>query len=139
MLTNCAPLSLLDVEPTDYAMAMLGVYELLDLTLATELFAWTYRRSVPKYRTILESMGAPDPFRIKYREHLADAMRQIVADGVPFAKAVAALRIPEVDLASFQQLLREELLHLEPYNCARYRLPIGATEEWIAKGEEIRE
>lgn len=139
MLTNCAPLSFLDVEPTDYAMAMLGVYELLDLTLATELFVWTYRRSVPKYRTILESMGAPDPFRIKYREHLADAMRQIVADGVPFAKAVAALLIPEADLASFQQLLREELLHLEPYNCARYRLPIGATEEWIAKGRDVRE
>lgn len=139
MLANCAPLSFLDVEPIDYATAMLGVYELLDATLATELLAWTYQRSVPKYRTILESMGAPDPFRIKYREHLGDAVRQIVADGIPLAKAVEALRIPEGDLASFQRLLREELSHLESYNCARYRLPIGTTEAWIAKGRVVQE
>lgn len=139
MLGNCAPLSFLDVEPTDYAMAMLGVYEQMDLTLATELFAWTYRRSVPRYRTILESMGAPDPFRIKYREQLGDAVRQIVADGTPFAKAVVALGMPEADAASFQQLVREELAHLEPYNCARFRLPIGTTEGWIAKGRVVRE
>jgi fido (protein-threonine AMPylation protein) len=139
MLGNCAPLSFLDVEPADYATAMLGVYEPLDLTLATELFAWTYRRSIPKYRTILESMGAPDPFRLQYREHLGDAVRRIVADGTPLAQAVAALGIPEADVASFQQLVREELSHLEPYNCARYRLPFGTTEEWIAKGRVVLE
>jgi fido (protein-threonine AMPylation protein) len=139
MLGNCAPLSFLDVEPADYATAMLGVYELLDLTLATELFAWTYRRSIPKYRTILESMGAPDPFRLQYREHLGDAVRRIVADGTSLAQAVAVLGIPEADVASFQQLVREELSHLEPYNCARYRLPFGTTEEWIAKGRVVLE
>ena len=139
LLGNCAPLSFLDVEPGDYAMAMLGAYELLDLTLATELFAWTYRRSVPKYRTILESMGAPDPFRVKYREHVGDAIRQVVADGTPFTRAVVALGIPQADVASFQQLLRDELSNLEPYNCARFRLPIGTTEVWIAKGRVINE
>ena len=84
-------------------------------------------------------MGAPDPFRIKYREHLADAVRQIVADGAPFTKAVMALRIPDADAASFQQLLGEELSHLEPYNCARYRLPIGTTEEWISRGSVVHD
>jgi hypothetical protein len=137
MLANCAPLSFLDVEPTDYAMAMLGVYERLDLALAIELYAWTYRRSIPKYRTILEAMGAPNPFRAKYRGHLGEAVYQIVAAATSFAHAVATLGIPESDQGSFRELLREELRHLEAYNCARYRLPIGKTEDWIAKGRPM--
>lgn len=62
-------LSFLDVETTDYAMAMLKVYKRLDMTLATELFDWTYRRSIPRYQAILESFGAPDPFRSKYAHY----------------------------------------------------------------------
>ncbi len=70
MLSNCAPLSFLDVEQEDYAIAVTGVYERLDASLAVELFEWTYRRSIEKYKVILESMGIPDPFRARYREHL---------------------------------------------------------------------
>lgn len=134
LLSNCAPLSFLDVEQKDYALAMLGVYERRDVTLAVELFAWTYRRSIAKYRTILEAMGGPDPLRAKYREPLGEAVRQIVFYGTRLAEAVTALAIPEADYAAFVGLLRDELLHLEPYNCARYRLPIRKTEEWISQG-----
>jgi Fic family protein len=134
MLANCAPLSFIDVEQKDYALAMLGVYEKLDATLAAELFAWTYRRSIRKYQTVLESMGAPNPFRAKYREHLGEVVRQVVYFGVPFAEAVEKLGLPENDQAPFKALAQEELRHLEPYNCARYRLPIRKTEEWIREG-----
>jgi hypothetical protein len=34
--------------------------------------------------------------------------------------------------------LRAELLHLEPYNGARYRLSIGKAEEWIAEGRPMQ-
>jgi len=134
LLSNCAPLSFLDVEPADYAMAMLGVYEKQDLSLAVDLFDWTYRRSIVKYRAILESMGAPDPLRAKYREYLGDAIRQIVATGSTLSAAVDTLAIPNADRPAFIELLRLELANLEPYNCARYRLPINKTEEWVAKG-----
>lgn len=134
LLSNCAPLSFLDVEQNDYALAMLGVYERLDVTLAVEMFAWTYRRSMVKYRTILDAMGSPDPLRAKYREQLGEAVRQIVFYGTRLAEAVVALAIPEADSATFIGLLRDELHHLEPYNCARFRLPIRKTEEWIGSG-----
>ncbi len=49
MLANCAPLSFLDVRVEDYATAMLGIYERCDASVAVELFAWTYRRSMAKY------------------------------------------------------------------------------------------
>jgi hypothetical protein len=134
LLSNCAPLSFLNVEPSDYAMAMLGVYEQQDVSLAAELFDWTYRRSIAKYRAVLESMGAPDPLRAKYREHLGDAIRQIVLGGSTLAAAVEGLNIPDEDRKNFIELLRVELANLEPYNCARYRLSINKTEEWVASG-----
>jgi hypothetical protein len=134
LLSNCAPLSFLNVEPADYAMAMLGVYEKQDVSLAVDLFDWTYRRSIVKYRAILESMGAPDPLRAKYREYLGNAIRQIVATGSTLPAAVDTLAIPNADRPAFIELLRLELANLESYNCARYRLPINKTEEWVAKG-----
>ena len=134
LLSNCAPLSFLDVEPADYALAMLGVYEQQDMALAVDLFDRTYRRSIAKYRTVMESMGAPNPFRARYREHLGDAVRQIVATGATFAAAVSELAIPATDRSEFEKLLQLELANLESYNCARYRLALAKTEDWIAKG-----
>lgn len=118
----------------DYAMAMIGVYERQDVSLAVNLFEWTYRRSIEKYRALLESLGTPDPLRAKYREELGDAIRQIVAQGTPLNAAVDTLHIPREHLTAFTQMLQTELAQLEPYNCARYRLTIGKTEEWVAKG-----
>jgi prophage maintenance system killer protein len=134
MLTNCAPLSFLDVGQHDYAMAMLGVYERQDVTLAAELFEWTYRRSIDKYQVVVESMGGPDPMRVRYREQLGEAVRQVVYFGRNVGQAVEGLGIPAADTAVFDGMLKTELQHLEPYNCARYRLPIGKTQEWIEKG-----
>jgi Fic family protein len=134
MLSNCAPLSFLDVEADDYAIAVTGVYERLDVTLAVELFAWTYRRSIDKYKVVLQAMGLPDPFRARYREQMGEAIRQVVVQGATPAQAMAALALPNPDQAPFQALLRKELQSLEPFNCARYRLSIRMTEAWIAKG-----
>lgn len=134
MLSNCAPLSFLDVEQTDYALAMLGVYERLDVSLAVELFDWTYRRSIDKYQVIVESMGGPDPLRARYREHLGEAIRQIVFFGSTLAQAIEAAGIPQVDRAVFNAMLNIELTHLEAYNCARYRMPMTKTQAWIDKG-----
>jgi len=134
LLYNCAPLSFLDIDPADYALATLGVYERLDVSLAAELFAWTYRRSITKYQAVLASMGAPDPLRAKYREHLISAVQDVVRAGHTLAHAVAAAGIPPADQEYFQTLLETELAQLEAFNCARYRLTIGKTEEWIAKG-----
>lgn len=134
LLQNCAPLSFLDVEQADYAMAILGIYEKQDVTLAVELFAWMYPRSITKYSVILDSMGAPDLFRQRYRELLGEGVRRVVADGAPMEAVVKELEPPVEDLPAFQELLRQELSHLEAFNCARYRLGIRLTEGWIKAG-----
>lgn len=134
MLSNCAPLSFLDVDPADYAVAVMGVYERLDVSLAVELFAWTYRRSIEKYQVVRESMGLPDPFRARHREQLGEAIRQVVQNAVSAAKASADSGVAQADQPAFLSLLRQELQSLQPFNCARYRLSIRHTEAWIGKG-----
>ena len=107
------------------------------VTMAVELFEWTYRRSIAKYKVILDSTGAPDRFRAQYREHLSDAIRQVVNAGATVTEAVAALSLPAADREPFLVILRRELQNLEPFNCARYRLALGKTEGWIRTGRPM--
>ncbi len=134
LLYNCAPLSFLDVDVRDYAHAMLGVYEQLDMSLAVDLFAWTYRRSIQKYGVIAESVGGPDPFRLKYRSHLAKAIQLIVREGRKLRDAVGEVQLPADDQDRFRAILEIELSALTPENCARFYLTIRAAEDWIARG-----
>ena len=134
MLYNSAPLAFLDVDPRDYAKAMLGIYELLDVTIAVELFAWTYRRSIRKYQVILESMGSPDAFRVRHREHLSEAVQRVVREGQPLQQAIADIDVPAEEVSAFREMLEAELNALTPYNCARYRITLGEAKAWIENG-----
>jgi len=134
MLYNQAPLSFLDVDRHDYALAMMGVYEFCDMSMAVDLFAWTYRRSQARYEVVLESMGSPDLFRVKYREALSKAVGLVVRDRQSEAEALSSLSLPDEDRAKFQQHLRQELNALADFNCARLRLGTKETQAWIDEG-----
>jgi len=137
MLYNQAPLSFLDVDREDYALAMMGLYESCDVTMAVDLFDWTYRRSQAKYKVVMESMGSPDSFRVKYREALNEAVGLVVRSRTPVAEALAGLGLPDEDAPKFQQLLAQELNALAVFNCARYRLGIKETQAWIDEGRPL--
>lgn len=137
MLYNCAPLSFNEVAPLDYAQAMVGVYEFQDVSLAVELFAATYRRSLKKYTVLRQSMGAPDPMRLRYRETLSDVIQLIVRDRRPMVEALAVSGLGEDTAPGFRALLEEELRKLAAHNCARYRLTLRATEAWIQAGRPL--
>jgi fido (protein-threonine AMPylation protein) len=134
MLYNQAPLSFLDVNRDDYALAMMGVYESCDVSMAVDLFDWTYRRSQAKYKVVLESMGSPDPFRVKYREALNEAVGQVVRGRRTVSQALSGSSLPDEDASKFQKLLTQELNALTPFNCARYRLAVAQTQTWIDDG-----
>ncbi len=136
MLYNCAPLSFMDLNAKEYAFAMMGVYELLDMSLAADLFVWTYRRSIKKYAVVMESVGAPDPFRLKYREQLSLAVQQVLKDGKKSASVLHGLDLPPGDKTTFKKLLQVELATISVHNCARHRLSMKSVENWIKKGRQ---
>jgi Fic family protein len=134
MIYNCAPLSFLDVDAQNYAYAMMGVYEVLDTSLAVDLFAWIYRRSIQKYTVVMESFGVLDPFRVKYREQLSNAVLAIIRDGRTKEDAINGLLLPERDKMGFASMLTKELAALTTHNCARYRVAMKMVDEWIKNG-----
>lgn len=134
MLYNCAPLSFLDVERSDYAIAMLGIYEQRNVAAAVDLFEFIYRRSIQKYSVLRASLSAPDPIRIKYRQTLNELMQFVVFYGKTLDASFANVHVDAADSAALRLITDTELDQLEPYNCARYNLARGMTQRWIDAG-----
>jgi Fic family protein len=134
MLYNCAPLSFLDVERSDYATAMLGVYEQRNVAAAVDLFEFIYRRSIQKYSVLRASLSAPDPIRTKYRQALNELMQFVVFHGRTLEAAFADVQVDTADSAALHLIANTELDQLEQYNCARYNLARGMTQRWIDAG-----
>ena len=134
MLYNCAPLSFLDVERTDYATAMLGVYEQRNVAAAVELFEFIYRRSIQKYSVLRASLAMPDPLRTRYRQALNGLMQFVVFYGRKLGDAFLEVSVDAADLTALRVIANTELDRLEQYNCARYNLARGMTQRWIDAG-----
>lgn len=137
MLCNHSPISFLDVDRNDYAMAMLGVYERGDFAMAIDLFEWTYRRSIARYRVVLEAAGQPDVFRIRHRAELQEVLCAVVRDRRALSAAVADLTqrgVAAVDLPRLHELASQELEGLAEHNCARWRLGLREVQLWIGAG-----
>jgi Fic family protein len=134
MLYNCAPLSFLDVERSDYATAMLGVYEQRNVAAAVDLFEFIYRRSIQKYSVLRASLSAPDPLRTKYRQTLNELMQFVVFHGRTLEAAFADVHVDAADRSALRLIANTELDQLEQHNCARYNLARGMTQRWIASG-----
>ncbi len=69
---NLTPLSFTDVPRNVYTDAILGVYELNRIELLRDVFIWAYERSAARYAAVRQSLGEPDPFRLKYRDPLRE-------------------------------------------------------------------
>lgn len=136
---NFCPLSFVDVEADDYVNALIGVYELNRIEYMRDVFVWAYTRSAQRYNAVRQSLGDPDPFRLKYRSQLGRFVREVVQAGHTAAKAThwirqhAATEIPEEDRAKFIETVEVELLSLHEGNIARYRLRPGEFAQWKSK------
>lgn len=56
---------------------MLGVYELTKIDFLKDAFIWAYERSAARYAAVRQSVGEPDPFRLRYREQLRDLIADL--------------------------------------------------------------
>jgi Fic/DOC family len=135
---NLAPLSFTDVPGDLYTRATLAVYERGDVALLRDVFLWAYERSAARYMAVRQSLGEPDPFRLRYRDHLRDVIRAIVRGAKGRAAARAHLTattralIETADQEQFVEVAETELLGLHEGNFARYQVRPSEFAEWRA-------
>lgn len=131
---NLCPLSFIDVPERAYIEGTLGVYELNQVALLRDVFVWAYERSCQRYVAMAQTMIAPDPLKIQYRQALIEAV-QAVIHGLqpPSPSLVAALAKAHAhphDQAAFAQMLSTALQQLHEGSIARYRLRRSEYVAW---------
>ena len=133
---NICPLSFVDVEAEDYLNGLIGIYELKRVEYLRDVFVWAYSRSAQRYTAVRQSLGDPDPFRLKYRSQIGSFVREIVQQLLTddaarrWIRQAAARDIPEADRAQFVETIEVELLSLHDGNIARYRLRPSEFTKW---------
>ena len=133
---NFCPLSFVDVPQRAYIDGVLAIYELNRIELLRDVFVWAYERSSARYSAVRQSLGEPDPFRLRYRTLIAEPVAAVVRAGmdkqaaVALARQHAAERVPRADQARFVEIVETELMSLHEGNIARYRLRPSEYETW---------
>lgn len=121
---NLCPLSFIDVPPTAYVDAMIGVYELNRIELLRDVFVWAYERSCQQYVAVKQNLVPPDIFRLRYRQALGEVVAAIVQHDEAATAATADARLPATvaafDKDHFIQLVLDEFAALHPGNAVRF-------------------
>ncbi len=126
--SNLSPLSFTDVPREAYTEAILGVYEMNKVDLLKDVFIWAYERSAARYAAVRQSLGEPDPFRLRHRINLRGIVSMIVRGGLNRKQAVARIadwsreKIDPVEQPRFIETAEAELVSLHEGNFARYQI-----------------
>ncbi|MCY3794076.1 MAG: Fic family protein [Gammaproteobacteria bacterium] len=133
---NLSPLSFVDVPERAYIDGVLALYELNRIELLRDLFVWAYERSSARYSAVRQSLGEPDPFRLRYRVLVAELIAAMVRAGMgrravtALARERAAAQVPPADQARFVEVVETEIMSLHEGNIARYRLLPAEYQAW---------
>ena len=133
---NLCPLSFVDVAQSTYLSAILGVYELNRVELLRDVFVWAYKRSCARYSAVRQALGEPDIFRLKYRQHIAETVAEVIKEPMNKEKAIRHVqhcsheKIVETDRTRFIEVVETELMSLHAGNIARYRLRPSEYQAW---------
>ena len=134
---NLCPLSFVDVPERAYVEGTLAVYEHARVDLLRDVFTWAYERSCQQFKAIAGTLPEPDPFKLKYRAELIEAVGVLVRSGATLDSAavgpLTAGLVPPVDLPRFDDLVLMELRNLHEGNIARYRLRLPEFRAWKTK------
>jgi hypothetical protein len=133
---NLCPLSFIDVPEQTYINSLLGVYELNRIELLSDVFIWAYERSCSRYSATRQTLGDPDPLRIRYRDLRKEIVSQIVCECLDKKSAIDLIRdkakefVSNTDQMRFVESVETELMGLHKGNIARYRLRPSEYDAW---------
>ena len=133
---NLSPLSFESLPRDVYTEAVLGVYELKRIELLRDVFIWAYKRSAARYVAVRQSLGEPDPFRMRHRTALRKVIGAVVRGRMEKRQATAQIsvwtqeHIEEPERERFREVAERELLSLHEGNFARYQIKPSEFSAW---------
>ncbi len=134
--SNLSPLSFTDVPRPLYTEAVLAVYELNRVDLLKDVFIWAYGRSAQRYAAVRQSLGEPDPFRVKHSAALKEIVAEVIR-GQLDRKSVAAhianwseKHIGPDERERFREMAEAEILSMNEGNFARYGIRPSEFDGW---------
>ena len=133
---NLSPIAFVDVPRSLYTKALLAVCELNDVSLLRDVFCWSYAQSAARYAAVRQSLGEPDPMRLRYRDDLREVVGQIIRMRMDPKTASAHIqrcaeeRIDPDMRARFRQAVENDLIALNRHNAARFRVRLSEFEAW---------
>jgi Fic family protein len=131
---NLCPLTFLDVPQQLYVDALLGVYELNRIELLRDVYFAAYHRSSQQYAATRREMAQPDTFRMRYRQALAEIIRNIIQNNQAVNENALRQHLPasvaETDRPRFMTLVQEEFKCLHAGNAIRFGIRPLVFETW---------
>jgi len=135
---NLRPLSFIDVPERLYTQALLGVYELADVSLLKDVFLWAYRRSALHIKAITATLPPPEPVSSRYRSLIKTSVKELVeakTGQALVAPAIAWLLGKDVKPDERQELasvIQEELMALTEQDIERFQISQDDFQQWSA-------
>lgn len=133
---NLCPLSFVDVPINDFTGGVLGIYELNSIEYLRDVFVWAYKRSCERYSAVRQSLGEPDPIRIRYKTIIKSIVSHIVQqsitkkDAVTFIKERVGNINDKTDISRLIEVIETELLSLHEGNILRYHIQKAEFNTW---------
>jgi len=133
---NLCPLSFIDVPEKAYIDGVLSIYELNKIDLLKDVFIWAYERSSERYAAIQQSLGEPDPFRMRYLSKIKEIASIIIKQSLNKTEAAKKIHlwalenIPKEDYAKFVEMVERELLETHEGNFARFHVTPSEFNKW---------
>ena len=100
------------------------------------MFIWAYERSADRYAAVRQSLGEPDPLRLRHRAALREIVGEVIRGRMDRKSAAAHVarwtqeKIDPADRERFREVTEDELLSLHEGNFARYQIKPSEFQEW---------
>jgi hypothetical protein len=97
---------------------------------------WAYERSAARYAAVRQSLGEPDPFRLRHRAPLSELVREVILSRLDRKQAIAHVgawvqrHISESDREQFREVAETEIVSLHEGNFARYQIRPSEFAAW---------
>ena len=127
---NLSPLSFIDMPEEAYFRGTQAVYEFNRTELLADVYMAAYERSCQRYAAIAQSLPDPDPLRLRYRDQIRAAVRDIIVEG---GASLADYLPPDTDpntLVLLQAIVDVEVDNLHAGNALRFGIRRSQFDEW---------